>query len=345
MRTSGVSFLSSVLFFFIISTNLWSFDYFFTRSAFFKDEGFLSLSIDYQQFIDRAPEGHIEGWIFHYPLRVDYAITRAVAVSLWIPFYSGVFNEERASIGDTTQIRSSSTPFAVGNLGFELRLGFEDLEYGFKSSYYFSYTLNTGPRGFEPFIPITQQATIGAIASKKVLKSTIFNLNVQYVYELRKGDENREAQSFTNFFSFNDFDQGRNEKTANGKDLRSRNLSLFGLEKIFQNFFWNTSLVDPWSEKRNDHLELSFSINRALTMHYDIRNRKMILGLNPFLEMAWVIPFSDESIVAHHFILAPGLYLKFTRKIRFLLSLAFALGEKDKLDYTQAGLMSLRFVF
>ncbi len=78
-------------------------------------------------------------------------------------------------------------------------------------------------------------------------------------------------ESLTNLFSLTGFinendETQQNTSVGNTSDiaLEDSSFSFFGIEKIIQKLFWTTNLKDPWVDKKNDHLEISLSIDTQL---------------------------------------------------------------------------------
>ena len=335
-------FLSLCLWFFVFLAKAHGTDYFFTQSAYFHEAGRVSFVIDFNQYLKQNSFGVNQYLLQELPLKVKATLVNNVQASITIPLVFGL---------DYLTAEPLSTE--LGNLEFELRFAADDEEYKYCQAYYFKYRVGTGPPtqkieepsqlsgerasvSYYPLASSLEEMDLGWQATKNIFPKTQFHLNLTYTYQLS------DNQTITNLIGFEDIVNDNVETNARGGRLATTRVSLFGIDTSLRNLFWSTSLNDPWSDKKNDYFTLSMAIDTYIGTDYYFGRKKILLGLKPFVEFTWLIPFSDESFYHSRLLLVPGLFLKFTKHIRYLFGVGISLEPAGATEFKNTAFISLR---
>ena len=282
---------------------------------------------------------------FRFPIYFDYNIIKNVSVQVGLPPTVSIFN-----IKDNQPIQEAPLYFG-GNGYLKFLLAFDDYEYNFKHAisigYYFSsssqnfnetrktnsayntrdFTIND----FYPLIKNSENLSLGWVFSKKIDKKTLFNFNIKYFYELQS------PESLTNLFTLSSFinenDQIQQSTSTDNIALEDSSFSFFGIEKIIQKLFWTTNLEDPWIDKKNDHLEISLSIDTQLFLDYTIASFSIEGSLNPFIDLNWLYRFTDESLYKSHLLVSTGVIYNMTPFLYYLFTLNHFLWQEEAYDF------------
>ena len=318
-------------------------DYFFTQSAYFGERRWVSFFIDFHQYLKQNKAEVNQYLLQALPLKIKTTLVKNVEASLMIPL---VFGRD--------YLNARELPATLGNIEFELRFAQDDAEYDYRQAYYFKYRVGTGvptqkpPKSIEDangnisatYYPLTsslEEMTLGWHASKNLSSRSQLHFNFNYTYQFTN------HQGITNLARFENFISDEVETNARGGKLTSTRFSLFGLDHLLRQLFWTTSLNDPWSDKRNDYLTFSLTVDFYLATDYYFGRKKILLGLKPFFEFTGVLPFSEESFYLPRVVLIPGLFLKFTKHFHYLFGLGIGSAEQH-FSFEQVAFMSLRIV-
>ena len=337
---------SIFLLFLLAKGHLWSTDYFSTQSAYFADEGRVKIIVDFNQYEKRGKFGARQYLLQEIPFTIRVAILRNLEASLKLPVVFGYnfLTEDRL-------------PAVFGNVEIELRFGRDDDEYNYREAFYISYRIGSGPSvekpaegtliggdaldpSYYPAVSSLYEFSLGWHCTKDIGEKSQFHFNSAYTYQLNEGE------NLDRLINFEGVTGGAIETNANGENIQRNSFTLFGLDKSLKRLFWTTSLNNPWADKKNDYITLNAAIDTRLSTGFFFGKRQLILALKPFLEMTWLIPFSDESYYVSRFTLVPGMLLELTRYFRYAFGLAFFIDPlNDPRQFTQAVFMSLRLIF
>ena len=320
-------------------------DYFFTQSAHFHYDSSVSIFFNFNQYIRKNRFGNAQYLLQELPFKIKATIIKNVQASIAIPLIFG-----------RSFTTGADLPLAIGDLELEARFGHDDSEYNYRQAYYFKYRASISPTttkiasaqrfsqdvqeaSYYPLASQFDEMTLGWHGTKNITPKTQFHLNLNYVYQLSTNE------SITNLIAFENISNADVETNARGGKLQDIRFSLFGLDTTLQNLFWTTSYNQPWSDKRNDHVNISMAIDTLIDADYYFGSKKVLLSLKPFLEVTFVLPFTSESFHHTRILITPGLLLKFTKHLRYLFGVGFLSSSITRFEFEAASFMSLRLVF
>lgn len=316
-------------------------DYFFTQSTYFDKRKWFSLFIDYNQYLKQNKFSVNQYLLQEISFEIKTTLVKNVEAGIAVPLVFG-----------HNYLNDNELPSTLGNIEFELKFGKDDDEYDYRYAYYFKYRVSTGPPTQKPLLsiedeqninhsyyPLTsslEEMTLGWHASKNIGRYVKVHLNFNYTYQFTNN------QGITNLFRFENVSSDNVETNARGGKLSPTRLTLFGLDSFLRQLFWTTSLNNPWSDKQNDYLNIAMAVDFYLNTDYYLGTKKILLGVKPFLEINWLLPFSGESFYTSKFIFIPGLLLNFTKNFNYLFGLG--VGVQEHFNFEQTAFMSFRII-
>ncbi len=328
--------------------------FFDTETALFYPTGHLVLALGLDQYLSYSTSGNLQKRYGQVPFNLSYSLVRNVQVGVTIPLVWATATKTGKSLG-----------LAGGDGLVELHFGNDEPEYDYRESFVFKVRVPDAspPVGREkrfssgldyegddfvlqvsdyyPLVKHNVDLTLGWNFSKQILPKTFMHFNARYVYELNTNE------TLTNIFAFNGFIDTTNDisSTSNFDNYAGAKFSLFGIEKIFQKFFYSTSFTDPWSDKKNDHLEFSLAFDTTLDLHYELFERPISLSLRPFTELFFLKRFTEDSLYKSNlaWTFGVGFFLPFGLRYQFGYTHVF--WSENKFDYEDSARMNLSFVF
>jgi hypothetical protein len=331
--------------------------FFDTDSAYFFPTGHLALSLGYDQYLSYSSSGNLQKHYNAVPFNLSYALARNVQVGISIPLIW------------VAAPKSGKTLGLVGGDGLvELHFGNDETEYDYRESFLFKvripdasppvgrdqrlstakfsysgdeFVIKDSSSDYYPLIKHNGDLTLGWNFSKQILPKTFVHFNARYVYEFSTNE------SLTNIFAFNGLIDTTNDvsTTSNFDNYQGAKFSLFGIEKIFQKFFYSTSFSDPWADKKNDHLELSLALDTTLDVGFDLFEKHFSLAIRPFSELFFLKRFTEESLYKSNltWTVGAGIFLPFGLRYQFGFSHVF--WSENRYDFEDSARMNLTWVF
>lgn len=326
-------------------------DYFDTESAWFEQEGRVNLVTGIERFNLRSPFGNIYNRVLNIPLEMNFSMIKNVQLNLQWPLFF------------MTDPTINHTTWNFGDIYFGLALAFDDLEYNFKWALTFNtplYTQNNNslqlrynedidtstiysftPDSTYPMTKGNNQYSLGYRFSKEIGEKFRVHFNADYVYELLE-NETIVSNLFSEITGFIQQEEG------SGGTLSKTNVegfSPFGLDKIFRKLFWlNEDLQDPYKDRKNDHIELSLTVDSFHHNEIYLKSGKRIpIYFKPFLELSYVYRFTQESLYRSHLTVIPGFFLKYQKYMGIQTGIAFDLWGEE--NYFKKTAFKMNFIF
>ena len=227
-------------------------------------------------------------------------------------------------------------PVTLGDIYFNVFFSSYDKEYKFFHGFNIRYQLDSSVDveklnfsnldqtavSYYPFNSSQDEFAIGWYFQKNWNKANL-QINFDYIYEFNNGEK------ISDLFDFNS-GLSEAERNQNGDSIGVDQFTIFGLIDTAKRFFWRTSLLNPWADKNNDHLDLRFSFDYLFNTPLFIKNKKYNIAFNPFLEILFLIPFSSRSFYPRQMIGIPGLALKIGEYINYQFGISFSFLNRSR---------------
>jgi len=342
-----------LVFFIFLIARLSAVDLVYTRSAWPQREGRGNLSVNLGKYLYHNEYGRAEREYLYLPVYMQYGLTSFVQLAAFLPIINA-----RNVIESKGNMFSGGEGIAVGDFHIELKFSDDNKEPEYNYSIVVRYQYKSGVQtglspqeiqmltdksgvdrkitvSYYPFSKGVENLGLGYYLTTDLFKKIDVNFNATYTYEFGIIEDEAEGErrmTIKDFFKFENIIE--KEKDKEGKETEKFKIkSFFGLEKMFKRLFWTSSKSDPWSDKRDDHITLSLSLDTFLDTDYYIGKKRVLIGLRPFVEFTGILNWHESSTTRSCLMINPGLWIKFTNPLRYMISFTFVAARSREFPF------------